>query len=147
MHRPAPGVARLIGKPLCRRQRTSHRNFLHTQTVSTARGIAMEHIAALLLILGCSDDLAECQELPAPVAVFETAEECDAVVHGTLRSFTHQFPQILAKCIAVDPALEEEDLELVWDIEPDGTLQASVEIPEVMVAEGGKGDRLLGNRE
>lgn len=107
----------------------------------------MEHIAALLLIIGCSDDLVTCTELPAPVpVVFETAEECDAVVPDALRWFTDKYPQILAKCVPIDPALEEEDLELVWDIRTDGTLHASVEIPEVMVAEE-KGDRLIAAQE
>ena len=30
----------------------------------------MEHIAALLLIVGCSGDLKECSELPAPTSDF-----------------------------------------------------------------------------
>ena len=33
----------------------------------------MEHIAALLLIIGCSEDLSQCCELPAPVPVYETS--------------------------------------------------------------------------
>lgn len=112
-----------------------------------ARYFAMEHIAALLLIVGCSDDMATCTELPAPVPVFETADECEATVPDALRSFTNRFPQILAKCVAVDPALEEEDLELVWDIKSDGTLNASIGIPELMIAGGGKQDRLFTSQE
>ena len=38
----------------------------------------MEHIAAFLLIVGCSPDLAECREMPTPTAIYETIEDCEA---------------------------------------------------------------------
>lgn len=94
----------------------------------------MEHIAALLLIIGCSDDLAQCSELPAPVTVFETVEECESEVPNALSLFTGNQPQIFAKCLPVDPAMEEEDAELTWDVRPDGTLIASIGSTNVMVA-------------
>lgn len=94
----------------------------------------MEHIAALLLIIGCSDDLAQCKEIPAPIPVYETVEECEGDLPIALRMITGTAQQIMAQCVVVDPALEEEDAELVWDINPDGTLYASVEVPQVMVA-------------
>lgn len=98
----------------------------------------MEHIAALLLIIGCSDDLAQCRELPAPVPVFETVEECESELPVSIGSFTGQHPQIFAQCVTVDPALEEEDAELAWDVKPDGTLVASISVPDVMVASNSK---------
>lgn len=103
----------------------------------------MEHIAALLLIIGCSDDLGQCRELPAPVPVFETVEECESELPVSLGSFTGQHPRIFAQCVTVDPALEEEDAELAWDVKPDGTLVASISVPDVMVASnsGSKDDR------
>lgn len=107
----------------------------------------MEHIVALLLIVGCSDDLATCQELPAPVSVFASAEECEAELPVSLRRFTGRYPQVLAKCIDVDPALEEADAELVWDIDPEGTFYASVDAPAYVVASTSKGDRLFTGAE
>lgn len=87
----------------------------------------MEHIAALLLIVGCSEDLAQCRELPAPVPVYETMEECDAELPYSFGAYMEHYPQLMARCIEVDPALEETDAELVWDITPEGHLVASVE--------------------
>ncbi len=86
----------------------------------------MEHIAALLLIVGCSDDLASCQELPAPTPIYETRQQCDTELPSSLGAFTGQFEQLFAQCIAVDPAMEETDAELAWTVNPDGTLSASV---------------------
>lgn len=94
----------------------------------------MEHIAALMLIIGCSGDLQQCQELPAPVPVYETTEECEAVLGKTVREFSGQKPRIIAQCVYVDPAMEEEDAVLTWDILPDGTLDASVEAGGMVVA-------------
>ena len=86
-----------------------------------------EDIAALLLVIGCSDDLSQCSELPAPVSIFETKEDCDQQLPDSLGAFTGQFEQLYAQCLSVDPAMEDEDTELVWEVHPDGTLIASVE--------------------
>lgn len=103
----------------------------------------MEHIAALLLIVGCSQDLGECRELPAPVPVYETYEDCDAALPASYNSLKESDERVFARCVDVDPALEETDAELVWDITPEGMLVASVEpIDEsgVLVASNGHRD-------
>ena len=85
-----------------------------------------EDIGALLLIIGCSDDFSTCSELPASLSIFETKEDCDQQLPNSLGAFTGQFEQLYAQCLPVDPAMEDEDTELVWDVHPDGTLIASV---------------------
>lgn len=100
----------------------------------------MEHIAALLLIIGCSDDLATCKELPAPVPVFETSQECEVQLPASFKIYLDSYPQIFAQCVGVDPELEDTDAELVWDVKPDGTLIAAVEEPQVQFAENGADD-------
>lgn len=87
----------------------------------------MEHIAALLLIVGCSGELNECRELPAPVPLYETTAECDAALPAVLRDFSGRKPRIFAQCVYVDPAMEEEDAMLTWDVRPDGTLEAAID--------------------
>lgn len=94
----------------------------------------MEHIAALLLIVGCSGDFQECRELPAPVPIYETTEECEAVLPRTIQEFSGRRPHVVAQCVYVDPAMEEEDAVLTWDVRTDGTLEASVDAAEVVVA-------------
>jgi hypothetical protein len=102
--------------------------------VSSVEGNAMEHIAALLLIVACSDDLQQCREVPAPTPIYETVEECETVLPQTLHSYAGKHPQLFAQCVFVDPAMEEEDAELTWDIDDDGMLHASVGVPETAVA-------------
>lgn len=94
----------------------------------------MEHIAALLLIVGCSSDLSQCRELPAPVTVFETAEQCAAQRPFSLDDARPQASRVFARCLAVDAALEDDYNEIVWDVKPDGTFEAEIGISNVMVA-------------
>lgn len=94
----------------------------------------MEHIAALLLIIGCSQDMKACEELPAPVPVYETAGECDAELPAALRELGGAKPRVMGLCVYIDPAMEEEDAELVWDVTADGKLIASVEAVSMNVA-------------
>jgi hypothetical protein len=95
---------------------------------------AMEHIAALLLIVGCSGDLSQCRELPAPVTVFETAEDCVATRALSLREMSGEAEHVMGTCIGLDPALEEDYAELVWSVTPDGKLDASVETTTVVAS-------------
>jgi hypothetical protein len=85
-----------------------------------------EDIGALLLIVGCFDDLSQCHELAVPVSIFETMEACDQQLPASFGAFTAQFEQLYAQCLPVDPAMEDE-AELVWQIHQDGTMFASVE--------------------
>ena len=96
---------------------------------------SMEHIAALLLIVGCSGDLNECRELPAPVPVFETVEQCREELVVARAVYRGDAEHVVATCVDVDPAMEDDEAELVWDINPDGTLYAAIDVGgDVMVA-------------
>ncbi|MCO5064777.1 MAG: hypothetical protein M9924_10190 [Rhizobiaceae bacterium] len=87
----------------------------------------MEHIAALLLIVGCSGNLDQCKEIPAPgPVIYETMEECAADLPQARTDTQTLAARVFSQCVYVDPAMEEEDAELVWDITPDGHLKAAV---------------------
>ena len=94
----------------------------------------MEHIAALLLVIGCSNTMADCRELQVPVSVFETADQCVAERPFAMGDVQGQAEHIVAKCLAVDPALEDDYDQVVWKVGPDGSLDASLEISNVVVA-------------
>lgn len=97
----------------------------------------MEHIAAILLIVGCSGNLEQCRELPAPVAAFETMAAC-AVERGVaVRSLTATAgdkTRIFSRCLSVDPALEDDYDTIAWSVGADGVFKASVEIGSFTVA-------------
>ncbi|TPI25416.1 hypothetical protein FJ414_30820 [Mesorhizobium sp. B3-1-6] len=97
----------------------------------------MEHIAALLFVVGCSSTMADCRELQVPVSVFETAQACVAERPFALGDLQGQAPRIVGKCLAVDPALEDDYDRIVWNVRPDGTLAASLEVSGMLVASNG----------
>jgi hypothetical protein len=94
----------------------------------------MEHIAALLLVVGCSNAMTACRELPVPVSVFETDAECTAARPFAVADLQGRAQHIIAKCLAVDPALEDDYDAVVWNVRADGTLDASLEISNLVVA-------------
>ena len=40
----------------------------------------MEHIAAMLILVGCGASDTSCRELPAPAAAYETMEDCQSML-------------------------------------------------------------------
>ena len=99
----------------------------------------MEHIAALLFVVGCSSSMTDCRELQVPVSVFETEQACTAERPFALGDLQGQAPRIIGKCLAVDPAREDDYDQIVWNVKPDGTLVASLEVSGMLVASNSAG--------
>lgn len=87
----------------------------------------MEHLAALLLIVGCSDDLSKCEELPAPTVAYHSMETCESDMQAAFGQFVRDYPQIFAQCVTFEPELLEMDAQIVWEITDAEHLLASVE--------------------
>ena len=94
----------------------------------------MEHIAALLFVVGCSSSMTDCRELQVPVSVFETEQGCTSERPFALGDLQGQAAHIIGKCLAVDPALEDDYDQVVWNVRPDGTLVASLAVSGMLVA-------------
>ncbi|TSE04464.1 hypothetical protein C1D09_024095 [Mesorhizobium intechi] len=94
----------------------------------------MEHIAALLLVIGCSNSMTDCRELQVPVSIFETADQCTAERPFAMGDVQGQAQRIVARCLAVDPALEDDYDQVVWKVRPDGSLEASLAISGLVMA-------------
>jgi hypothetical protein len=101
------------------------------------RKSAVEHIAAVLLIVGCSNSLEQCRELPAPVTVFETLAQCAVERPRAVGKFGRAHPRIFSRCLMVDPALEGDYNEIQWSVRADGTFEASIGGAGTMIAANG----------
>ncbi len=97
----------------------------------------MEHIAALLLIVGCSNSRDQCRELPAPVAVFETVSECAAQRQKAVAGLAQVAPRLFSRCLVVDPALEDDYDQITWNVRADGTFEAAISVVGAVVASNG----------
>lgn len=85
----------------------------------------MEHIAAVLILVGCGSSDATCRELPAPAAAYETIEDCTAMLTPAIGSVSKPGMTVHGKCAYVDPAWLEEDVQITWDVEK-GRLEVTV---------------------
>lgn len=88
----------------------------------------MEHIAAFMLLLACSDDLQTCTEQPAPAIAYETVQDCELELSPAILAVGVPNKKTFGKCVEVDPALFYEDAELVWDVTADGEVEVAIEL-------------------
>lgn len=95
----------------------------------------MEHIAAFMLLIACSDDLETCKEYPAPAVAYETVEQCRAELTPALHTMSASQPNAFGKCVEIDPALFYEDVEIVWDVTREDGIEVALELinPEMTV--------------
>lgn len=109
----------------------------------------MEHIAAIMMLVGCTQGNIECRELPAPAIGFETAEECQELLQPSIDSVRGGSRIVYGKCTAVDPALFIEDATIIWDVTPSGELDVQVKFEDpslpVVVAEKASRKAILSN--
>ncbi|WP_052161831.1 hypothetical protein [Hoeflea sp. BAL378] len=92
----------------------------------------MEHIAAFMILIACSDDYQSCTEQPAPAVAYETMQQCELELSPAVRMITAK-SHALGKCVEIDPALLYEDAEIVWDVTTEGEIEVALELidPEI----------------
>ncbi|WP_455272637.1 hypothetical protein [Rhizobium herbae] len=103
----------------------------------------MEHIAAIMMLVGCTQGNVECKELPAPAVGFETAEECHDLLQPSVNDARGGYKIVYGKCAAIDPALYIEDATITWDITSANELdvQVTFDEPVAPVLVAGKRDQ------
>lgn len=103
----------------------------------------MEHIAAIMMLVGCAQGNVECKELPAPAVGFETAEECWELLQPSINDARGTYKIIYGKCAEIDPALYIEDATITWDITSSNELdvQVTFDDPALPVVIAQKSDR------
>ena len=82
----------------------------------------MEHIAALMLLVGCSSDLNSCKEIPVPVPAYETLADCERELPLQVRLSDSGMPKVYGACKEVEPELFEQSASLEWSVTRDGRL-------------------------
>lgn len=86
----------------------------------------MEHIAAIMLLVGCSHGSLACEELPAPQVAFESMEECKGALPAALGGAGVSKRFVHGRCAAIDPAWIEEDVEISWSMSRENGLVVEV---------------------
>src|SRR5690606_25263989 len=94
----------------------------------------MEHIAAIMLLVACSDDLGACREVSVDVAHFATVEDCEKQLEPSLVRVIQSAPQAFGQCVSMDPADENRDVQLGWEIGRDGEFRTQLKYTDVVIA-------------
>lgn len=87
----------------------------------------MEHIAAFMMLVGCTGGDTACRELPAPAVGFETVRECEDLLRPSVKKAAAESGIVYGKCVSVDPALFLDDATISWEITADRKLEVRVE--------------------
>lgn len=87
----------------------------------------MEHIAAIMLLVGCNSGSLACEELPAPQVAFESMEDCVGALPSALGDAGLAKRVVHGRCAAVDPAWVEEDVEITWRMSRQSGLEVHVQ--------------------
>ncbi|WP_102958790.1 hypothetical protein [Mangrovicella endophytica] len=94
----------------------------------------MEHIAAFMLLVGCSGDVASCQEIPVPVPAYETLDECQSDLPLQIRLSGSSDKRVFGACKAVDEETFEQSATIDWAVTRNGQLTINFEAEPQMVA-------------
>lgn len=94
----------------------------------------MEHVAAFMLLVGCSGDASVCREIPVPAPAYESLEECrsDLVLEMRLSGSTER--RVLGACKAVDAGILEQSATIDWAVSRNGELLITFDAEPQMVA-------------
>ncbi|OQP84426.1 hypothetical protein BTR14_19895 [Rhizobium rhizosphaerae] len=83
----------------------------------------MEHIAAIMMLVGCSAGNNHCAEIEPPVFAFETMQECQRDLRPAIGTVRRDYGAIYGKCAEVDPALEDDYTGIAWHINAQDELE------------------------
>ena len=94
----------------------------------------MEHIAAFMLLVGCTQDASVCKEIPVPVPTYESMAECRKDLPLEIRLSGSTDTKVLGACKAVDASTFERSASLDWAVSRDGQLVINFDAEPQMVA-------------
>ncbi|MDY8110385.1 hypothetical protein U0C82_14680 [Fulvimarina sp. 2208YS6-2-32] len=86
----------------------------------------MEHVAALMLLVGCSADVTSCREVPVPAPAYESIQDCRRDLGLQIKLADTRMPKLYGACEAVDEGALEQSASLEWSVTRDGKLDIDI---------------------
>lgn len=86
----------------------------------------MEHVAAIMVLIGCGHGDVDCVEMPAPIPAYETVAMCERHLEHALREASDKRPVVYGQCAAFDPTLLEQDAVVSWEFAENGELHIEI---------------------
>ena len=94
----------------------------------------MEHIAAFMLLVGCSGDAQACRELPVMVPAYEDVAQCTQDLHLQMRLNGAAAEKVYGVCKEVDEETFEQSGTVNWSITKDGRINVQFDAEPQIVA-------------
>jgi hypothetical protein len=94
----------------------------------------MEHVAALMLLVGCNADASICKEIPVPVAAYEDVAQCDSDLSLQLRLASSDDAKVYGTCAGITEDVFEQSATLDWTISANGKLRVTFDAQPQLVA-------------
>lgn len=94
----------------------------------------MEHIAALMLLVGCGAGAQDCREIPVPVPSYEDVAECTQDLRLQLRLNWTAAERVYGTCKDVDDDTFDRASSVDWSVTKDGRLDVRFEFEPQVVA-------------
>lgn len=94
----------------------------------------MEHLAAFMLLVGCSSDASVCKEIPVSVPAYESLADCQNGIPLQIRLSQSNAPRILGACKAISDEALDESASIEWAVSHDGRLSIDFNAEPQIVA-------------
>lgn len=86
----------------------------------------MQHLAAIMVLISCSNDLDVCKERPTPTVSYETIATCKTELKPAIDNLGAESTRVYGKCVEVDPDVLERDAAIYWEIDKNDELQVTI---------------------
>ena len=94
----------------------------------------MEHVAALMLLVGCNTNASICTELPASMVAYEDVADCEADMPLQMRLNSSSAEKLFGACKAVTEDVFEQSATVDWTISQGGKLLVTFDAEPQLVA-------------
>lgn len=94
----------------------------------------MEHVAALLLIVGCTPDSSVCTEIPVPQPIYRSITECETTKPLAMRLSGTYDRRVMASCTGLTQAEIDGSASVEWAVNRAGNLSVILADPPQLVA-------------
>lgn len=94
----------------------------------------MEHVAALLLIVGCSTNTTVCTEIPVPQPIYRSVDACEAAKPLAMRLTGTFDRRLVANCAGLTQAELDGSASVEWAVNRAGHLIVAIADAPQLVA-------------
>ncbi|WP_182085437.1 hypothetical protein [Aureimonas sp. ME7] len=94
----------------------------------------MEHVAALMLLVGCSSDASVCTQIAVPQPIYRSVAECESAMPLAQRFSATYDRKVVGTCTGLSAAELESSPSVEWAVSRSGRLSVMLTDPPALLA-------------